>query len=99
MEHHVYFWLKPEHQTTQARSDFEKGLDTLFTIPLCTGGRWAIPAPVPSRDVVDNSWHYATVMFFDSVPDHDTYQTHPTHQLFIDAHKHRWEKVIVRDLA
>ncbi|MDP4846265.1 MAG: Dabb family protein [Akkermansiaceae bacterium] len=99
MEHHVYFWLKPEHQTAEARAEYEKGLDSLFTVPLCTGGRWSIPAAVMSRDVVDNTWDYATVMFFDSVEDHDAYQIHDVHQAFVDGNKHRWEKVLVTDLA
>lgn len=99
MEHHVYFWLKPEYQIVEARAEFEKALDSLFTIPLCTGGRWAVPAPVTARDVVDNSWDYAIVMFFENVQDHDAYQIEPTHQAFIDGNKHRWEKVLVTDLA
>lgn len=52
-----------------------------------------------SRDVVDNTWDYATVMFFDSVEDHDAYQIHDVHQAFVDGNKHRWEKVLVTDLA
>ncbi len=99
MEHHVYFWLKEEEKTAENRAAFEKGLDSLFVIPLCTGGRWAVPAAVMSRDVVDNTWDYATVMFFDSVEDHDAYQIDPDHQIFIDGNKQRWAKVLVTDLA
>lgn len=99
MEHHVYFWLKPEHQTPEARADFEKGLDSLFDISLCSGGRWSTPAPVMPRPVLDNSWDYATVMYFDSIEKHDAYQVDPGHEVFINGHKHRWEKVLVTDLA
>ncbi|WP_411826692.1 Dabb family protein [Luteolibacter sp. AS25] len=99
MEHHVYFWLKEEHQTAEARAEFEKGLDSLFTTPLCTGGRWSVPAPVMERPAVDNTWDYATVMYFDSVKEHDEYQVAPVHEAFIGGNKHRWTKVLVTDLA
>jgi hypothetical protein len=99
MEHHVYFWLNEESQSPSERAAFEQGLDTLFEIPLVKGGRWAIPANVMLRPVIDQSWDYALTMQFDSVEDHDAYQVAPKHNAFIDAHKHRWAKVLVMDLA
>lgn len=99
MEHHVYFWLKEEHKNATDRAAFEKGLDSLFTIGLVKSGRWAVPAPVMIRPVIDQTWDYATTSQFDSVEDHDAYQIDPDHQVFIDSFKHFWEKVQVRDLA
>jgi hypothetical protein len=100
MEHHVYFWLKPEFQTPEAREEFEKGLDSLFEIKgLVASGRWATPAPVMPRPVIDNSWDYALTMQFDTIEKHDAYQVDPDHEVFINGHKHRWEKVLVMDLA
>ncbi len=99
MEHHVYFWLKPEFQSPEERANFEKALAELFEIPLVNGGRWAVPAAVLPRPVIDNSWQYALTMQFHSVEDHDAYQVDASHQAFIEGNKHRWEKVLVTDLA
>ncbi len=99
MEHHVYFWLKEEHLNESDRAAFEAGLDTLFTIPGCTGGFWGRPAPVMPRPVIDSSWHYGTSMHFPDVEAQDTYQIHPTHTAFIERFASWWEKVEVKDLA
>lgn len=99
MEHHVYFWLNDESKSDAERADFEKGLASLFTIDLVKGGTWSTPAKVMERPVIDQSWDYALSMTFDNVEDHDAYQTVPVHEAFIEANKHRWAKVEVKDLA
>jgi hypothetical protein len=99
MDHHVYFWLKDECKGAADRAAFEQGLASLFEIELVEGGRWAVPAPVMLRPVIDQSWDYALTMRFASVADHDTYQVEPRHQAFVDAHKDRWARVLVMDLA
>ncbi len=99
MDHHVYFWLKEEHKNAEDRAAFEKGLSSLFDLPLIRGGRWAVPAKVMERPVIDQSWDYALTMRFDSVEDQDAYQNDPDHHVFIDACKHFWDRVQVRDLA
>ena len=99
MEHHVYFWLNDASKSDSERAAFEKGLDSLFEIELVKGGRWAIPAKVMPRPVIDQSWDYALTMQFDSVEDQDAYQVDAKHNAFIDGHKHRWAKVLVMDLA
>lgn len=99
MEHHVYFWLKEEHQNAADRAEFEKGLAALFEIGLVAGGRWAVPAKVEIRPVVDQSWDYALSMQFASLEDHDTYQVDADHHAFIDKFKPIWAKVLVMDLA
>jgi hypothetical protein len=53
MDHHVYFWLKEERQNAADRATFEKGLSSLFEIPLVQGGRWAVPAEVMLRPVIE----------------------------------------------
>ena len=98
MEHHVYFWLKDEHKNPADRAMFEKGLASLFEIGLVKGGRWAVPAPVMLRPVIDQSWDYALTMQFDNVVTHDAYQIDPDHEIFIETCKHLWETVQVRDL-
>lgn len=99
MDHHVYFWLKEEHKNDADRAAFEKGLAGLFELKGIVGGRWAVPAPVMIRPVIDQSWDYALTMQFGSVEEHDAYQEDPDHHVFIDTFKPWWEKVQVRDLA
>lgn len=99
MEHHVYFWLKDDYKNETARREFEEGLASLFEIGQVAGGRWSVPAAVPQRPVVDQSWDYALSMRFESMEDHDVYQDVPPHHAFIERFKERWEKVLVMDLA
>ncbi len=99
MDHHVYFWLKEEHKNAEDRATFEKGLDSLFQLKGIQGGRWAVPAKVMIRPVIDQSWDYALTMQFESIEAQDAYQEDPEHHVFIDGCKHFWEKVQVRDLA
>jgi hypothetical protein len=99
MEHHVYFWLKEENQNAADRAVFEQGLASLFEIDLCAGGRWAVPAKVMIRPVIDQSWDYALSMQFATLEDHDAYQVDPDHKVFIATFKEWWAKVLVMDLA
>ena len=94
MDHHVYFWLKPEHQNEIDRAVFEQGLDSLFQLDLVAGGRWAVPAKVMIRPVIDQSWDYAI-----TIAEHDAYQVDSDHQIFINQFKTWWEQVQVKDLA
>jgi Stress responsive A/B Barrel Domain len=98
MEHHVYFWLKEEHQNEEDRACFEQGLSGLFKIPLVAGGRWAVPAKVMIRPVIDQSWDYALTMQFGNIEEHDAYQVDADHNVFIAAFKDWWKKVLVMDL-
>ncbi len=99
MDHHVYFWLQEEFKNAESRASFEKGLAGLFELPLVQGGRWAVPAKVVERPVIDQSWDYAITMQFANVEDHDAYQVDPDHNKFIESFKAWWAKVQVRDLA
>ncbi len=99
MEHHVYFWLKEENRNATDRAVFEQGLATLFEIDLVAGGRWAVPAKVMERPVIDQSWDYALSMQFATLEDHDAYQVTADHQAFINTFKEWWAKVLVMDLA
>lgn len=99
MEHHVYFWLKEEYQNDLDRAIFEQGLAALFEIDLVAGGRWAVPAKVMIRPVIDQSWDYALTMQFNNIEDHDAYQVDPDHNVFINTFKDWWKQVQVKDLA
>ena len=93
--HHVLFWLKePENQV--AGTQFEKGLNDLVAVPLIKSSH--IGKPVESqRDVVDGSFTYSLITFFNSKEDENAYQTHPMHLKFVEDCQHLWEKVIVYD--
>lgn len=93
--HIVYFWLKSE-VTEAEKVDFEKGVHTLMEIDLIQMSLVGPPAMTP-RSVVDNSYHYAIMSAFASKEDHDAYQTHPDHDIFIENHKDKWERVQVYD--
>lgn len=99
MNHHVYFWLKEEYQNPGSRAIFEHRLAELFQIRCVTGGRWAVPAEVAPRPVIDQSWDYALAMEFANIEGHDAYQVDEIHLEFVAAFKEWWEKVVVHDLA
>lgn len=99
MDHHVYFWLKDEHKNEADRVLFEQGLASLFKIDLVAGGRWSTPAKVVVRPVIDQSWDYGITMQFDTIEQHDAYQTDPTHLVFLGNFKEWWAQVQVKDLA
>ena len=84
MEHHVYFWLKEERKNEPDRVVFEKGLADLFGIDEVAGGMWGSSAKTPERPVTDKSFDYALSMEFDSLEQHNIYQEHPGHDIFID---------------
>jgi hypothetical protein len=95
----VYFWLKDEFKDAASCVEFEQGLAELLEIDSVAGGRWATPAEVMPRPVVDQSWDYALDMRFATVADHDDYQVDSRHDEFINAFKARWARVLVMNLA
>ena len=99
MEHHVYFWLKEERKNDADIAAFEKGLAALFEIKNVAGGMWGKPAATPERPVTDKSFDYAISMRFDSIEQHDLYQVHPDHDVFVDAFKDWWQEVKVMDVG
>ena len=56
MEHHVYFWLKEEHQNEDDRAAFESGLDDLCRSENIAEPKWGKPAATAERPVTDHSW-------------------------------------------
>ena len=98
MNHHVYFWLKEEYRNPGSRAIFEHRLAELFQIRWVTGGRWAVPAKVEPRPVVDQSWDYALAMEFANIEGLDAYQIDEIHHEFVSTFNDWWEKVVVHDL-
>lgn len=94
----MYFWLKDDKLNPEDRASFEGGLKALFNIAEVAGGSWGTPADTAVRPVTENSWHYALSMKFASQAEHDVYQDHPEHDVFVDTFKDYWSRVQVMDL-
>jgi hypothetical protein len=94
--HHVFFWLH-EPDNAQVRAQFEKAVEELLTIPEIKAYHVGTPAPVEERPVIDGSYTYSYLVFFEDIKGHDIYQVHPLHLKFIEENKHLWSKVQVYD--
>ncbi len=98
MQHHVYFWLKEEHQNDADKAKFENGLQLCADVSSVAGGGWGKSAATPERPVTDKTWDYALYLSFDSVEKHNEYQVAPKHDEFIDGCKDMWSKVVIMDV-
>jgi hypothetical protein len=78
------------------RSQFEIGLMELIKVPQIQSFHLGTPVQSP-RDVVDDSFTYSYMAFFNSKEHQNAYQTHPIHLKFVGDCQHLWEKVIVYD--
>lgn len=95
--HNVYFWLKSDLDTN-SKTSFEDGLNSLCNDSNTKYGHFGKPADT-HRDVVDNSYSYSLVLFFEDLTAHDRYQTSsPVHEKFIEDHLSKWERVVVYDV-
>lgn len=95
LSHHVLFWLKTD--TTEAqKTAFRKGLESLEKIESIRTIHVGTPAPI-ERAVVDTTYTFSLVVFFDDLAGHDVYQTHALHLAFLDEFKAQFEKVIIYD--
>jgi len=96
VRHSVYFWLD-DSLDDDDRLAFEDGMRTLFAIDAVRDGRFGRPAETPERDVTHNTFDYALVLDFDSVEQHDAYQAHHDHGVFVDRFSDWFEEVRVFD--
>jgi hypothetical protein len=94
--HHVLFWLNNPESAADVDS-FRNAARTLKDIPEVKGFHLGQPAPVAPRPVLDDSYTFSMVLFFNDVAGHDAYQVHPVHQKFFLENKHLWSKVQVYD--
>lgn len=94
--HHVFFWLNNPDNAAE-RAQFEKAVEELLTIPEIKAYHFGTPAPVEERPVIDGSYTYSYIVFFENIEAQQVYQDHPVHLKFIDENKHLWEKVKVYD--
>ncbi|WP_199117483.1 Dabb family protein [Pedobacter sp. ASV28] len=93
--HHVLFWLKAD--TTEAQKEaFLAGLNSLEQIEVVQKFHVGTPAPI-ERSVVDTTYTFSLILFFDDLAAHDVYQVHPIHKAFLDEFRIYFEKVIIYD--
>ena len=95
--HHVYFWLiNPDDPAD--REAFEDGIAELLNIPEIKLFHLGVPAAgTADRGVVDGSYTYSYMVFFDDLNGHDIYQDHPIHLKFVEECRHLWNRVVVYD--
>lgn len=93
--HHVLFWLKAD-TTAEQKAAFLKGLQTLEHIEVVKTYHIGTPAPI-ERAVVDTTYTFSLVLFFEDLAAHDVYQVHPVHKAFLDEFRVFFEKVVIYD--
>lgn len=95
--HTVHFWLK-EKVSEEQKNQFLQGIDDfLSAVEEVQRAEYGVSAKTPARDVVDHSFDMSMFVLFNTVADHNVYQTHPAHNVFVESFKDLWEKVQVRD--
>lgn len=95
LSHHVLFWLKAD-TTEDQKAAFRKGLESLEKIESVTNFHVGVPAPI-ERGVVDTTYTFSLVLFFEDLAGHDVYQVHALHQAFLDEFRGFFEKVVIYD--
>lgn len=93
--HVVCVWLKPDLDRRDIK-DFEKAMRELKKIKTVRSMEIGKPAGT-KRDVVDNTYSYMMVFYFNDATGHDLYQIDPIHQDFVDKNKAKWTRVQVYD--
>jgi len=95
--HHVLFWLKAD-TTTEQKDAFKRGLQSLKDIEVVKTIHIGTPAPI-ERAVVDTTYTFSLVLFFEDLAAHDVYQIHSIHKAFLDEFRELFEKVVIYDAA
>lgn len=94
--HYVLFWLK-EDLTDQEKKEFTQFFEDLKKVPTIKSLHYGSPANTTQRDVVDNSFSYNLLVYFDNMDDLNVYETHPIHLEAIEKYNKYWTKVAVHD--
>jgi hypothetical protein len=95
LSHHVLFWLKAE-TTAEQKAAFRKGLESLEKIETVVTFQVGTPAPI-ERAVVDTTYSFSLVLFFEDLAGHGVYQVHELHKAFLEEFRGLFEKVIIYD--
>lgn len=95
LSHHVLFWLKAD-TTEDQKAAFRKGLDSLKEIETVIQFHAGTPAPI-ERAVVDVTYTFSLVLFFEDLAGHDVYQVHELHKAFLEEFRVLFDKVVIYD--
>ena len=93
--HHVLFWLKAD-TTPDQKLAFRKGLETLENIEIVKTFHIGTPAAI-ERAVIDTSYTFSLILFFEDLAAHDVYQVHPLHEAFLNEFRVFFKKVVIYD--
>ena len=95
--HTVLFWLHKDLKSNQL-TEFRASLETLKHIQSAEAVYIGTPADTPPRpEVLVSTYDFCLTVVLKDVQAHDTYQTDPIHQQFIETYKPYWERVRVYD--
>lgn len=94
--HYVLFWLN-DGLSEQEINDFAQFFEDLKGIPGIKSLHYGRAAQTHQRDVVDNSFTYNLLVYFDTMDDINAYETHPVHLAAIEKYSKFWNKVVVHD--
>ena len=94
--HYVLFWLKAGLSEKEI-NDFTGFFEELRKVPTIKSFHYGRAAHTTPRDVVDNSFTYNLLVYFDSLNDQEIYGTHPIHLKAIEKYSKYWEEVVVHD--
>lgn len=95
ISHHVLFWLKVD-TTEDQKTAFLGGLKSLENIEVVKTFHVGTPAPI-ERAVVDTTYTFSLLLFFEDLAAHDVYQVHPIHKAFLEEFRPFFEKVVIYD--
>jgi hypothetical protein len=93
--HHVLFWLKAD-TTAEQKQAFRNSLQTLAGVETVKNLHIGTPAPI-ERAVVDTTYTFSLLVFFDDMAGHDVYQGHELHLAFLDGFRQYFDKVVIYD--
>ena len=93
--HHVLFYLKNAGSEAD-KAKLLEGLNKLAKCPTIKMVHIGTPAAT-NRSVIERSYTYSWLCFFDSAADEESYQKHPIHDDFRNNYSSLWEKVVIYD--
>jgi hypothetical protein len=93
--HHVLFWLKAD-TTTEQKQAFRESLQTLEGVETVKNLHVGTPALI-DRAVVDTTYTFSLLVFFEDMAAHDVYQEHDLHQAFLAGFRQYFDKVVIYD--
>lgn len=93
--HHVFFYLKNKGNAAD-KAKLLEGLNMLAKVPNIKMVHIGTPAGT-TREVIEKTYDFSWLCFFDSPAEEEAYQKHPIHDDFRNNYSSLWEKVVIYD--